>query len=452
MFGLSMSEDQALALKAATEVVRHLVDAGHEAVFAGGCVRDRLLGKSPKDYDIATSARPEQVQRLFKHSVAVGAHFGVIIVRSRGIPFDVATFRRDGAYLDGRHPESVEFSTAEEDARRRDFTINGLFCDPLRDEIIDFVGGRVDLERKVIRAIGDPLERFREDQLRLLRAVRFATVLGFEVEAATWEALVASAGMIQSVSPERIREELAKILAHPRRVAGFDMLVSSGLMQEILPEILRLKGCEQPPQFHPEGDVFVHTRIMLELLQPDAPLPLVLGVLFHDIAKPDTFAVDETGRIRFSGHDRVGAVKTEEILRRLKFANAVIEPTVEAVANHMVFKDVKNMRVSRLKRFMARPGFDMEMELHRVDCSSSHGHLDNYEFLRQRQQDFAAEPLVPEPLLTGRDVMKLGIAAGPKLGEILRQVQDMQLEGSLRNSEEALAWVKMHANDPGNSA
>jgi poly(A) polymerase len=296
----------------------------------------------------------------------------------------------------------------------------------------------------VLRAIGDAKSRFREDHLRLLRAIRFATVLGFEIEPATWEAVRSLAAEIKGVSAERIKEELVKIFLHPNRVRGFDLLVDSGLMEAVLPEILVLKGCEQPPQWHPEGDVFVHTRIMLGLLPEQVSLPLVLSVLFHDIAKPATFKVDETGRIRFNGHDSLGARMTEEILRRLKFPNDVIEPTVEAVANHMAFKDVQQMRVSKIKRFMARPTFEDEMELHRVDCMSSNGLTDNYEFLRAKQQEFASEPvpLIPKPLITGHDVMRLGVPAGKRVGELLTAVQNLQLEGALLSSEEAIDWVK----------
>ncbi|MEI6535086.1 MAG: CCA tRNA nucleotidyltransferase, partial [Verrucomicrobiaceae bacterium] len=366
--------------QAAVQIVKTLVEAGHQAVFAGGCVRDMLLSVEPKDYDIATSARPEEVQSLFPKSYAVGAHFGVIIVRLGDLSFEVATFRRDGKYSDARRPDSVEFTDAEEDAKRRDFTVNGLFFDPLRDEVLDFVGGREDLQKQTLRAIGHPVARFGEDHLRLLRAVRFATTLGFQIEAQTWDAVCKLSQEIKTVSAERVRMELEKIFLHANRVRGFDLLVESGLMKAVLPEILDMQGCEQPPQFHPEGDVFKHTRIMLGLLPPDASLPLVLAVLFHDIAKPATFMVDDTGRIRFNGHDRLGADMTGDILRRLKFSNHVIDPTVEAVANHMAFKDVQQMRISKLKRFLARPTIEDELELHRVDCSSSHGMLDNYHY------------------------------------------------------------------------
>lgn len=428
----------------AERLVRELVKAGYVAVFAGGCVRDMLLGKTPKDYDVATNATPDQVLKIFPGSHAVGAHFGVVVVHRQGMMFEVATFRRDGAYSDGRRPDAVIYTTAEEDAHRRDFTVNGLFYDPVNDEVLDYVDGRADLEKRVLRAIGNASERFQEDRLRLLRAVRFATVLDFPIEAQTWKALQELAPEVVTVSAERIREELVKIFLHKNRVRGFDLLVDSGLMVAVLPEILRLQGCEQPPQFHPEGDVFVHTRLMLSLLKEDVSLPLVLSVLFHDIAKPDTFTRDETGRIRFNGHDTLGAKKTEDILRRLKFSNQVIEPTVVAVANHMTFKDVPNMKKSTLKRFMARPSFDDELELHRVDCLSSNGLLDNYELVQQKKAEFAAEPqpLIPPPLVTGKDLIDMGLQPGPRFKELLMAIQTQQLDGTMTTREVALDWLK----------
>jgi len=426
----------------ALSIVRRLRDAGFAALYAGGCVRDMLLGHAPHDYDIATDARPEQVRPLFPHTYAVGAHFGVVVVHEGGHDFQVATFRSDHAYVDGRRPGGVTFSTPQMDAERRDFTINGMFFDPLRGEVIDYVNGRRDIAARIVRAIGDPVARFREDRLRLLRAVRFTAVLGFEIEPATWAAVKEHAADIHDVSAERIREELAKIFLHRTRVHGFDLLVESGLMQHVLPEITALRGCEQPPQFHPEGDVFVHTRAMLGLLPETVSVPLVFAVLFHDIGKPGTFAVDETGRIRFNGHDKLGAEMTGRIMTRLRFSRAEIEATVSAVANHMVFKGVREMRVAKLRRFMARPGFDDELELHRVDCVSSHGMVDNYEFVRRKRDEFAAEPLIPPPLITGEDLKKLGLKPGPKFKEILDAVATRQLEGTLRTRGDALDWVK----------
>lgn len=430
---------------AARSVLRRLREAGHVSYYAGGCVRDMLRGVPAHDIDIATAARPEQVQALFPRTIPVGAHFGVIVVLADGHEFQVATFRSDGAYVDGRRPEGVVFSSPELDAQRRDFTINGLFYDPLEDQIIDYVGGQADLEARVLRAIGDPVARFREDRLRLLRAVRFAATLGFDVEPQTWAAVEAHAGAIHEVSAERIREELTRIFMHPSRLRGWDLLDGSGLMAQVLPEIESLKGCEQPPQFHPEGDVFVHTRAMIGLLPERVTLPLVFGVLFHDIGKPPTFSVDETGRIRFNGHDKVGAEMTEVLMSRLRFSRAEIDATVEAVANHMVFKDVQRMRVAKLKRFMARPGFEEEMELHRVDCTSSHGALDNYRFLREKQEEFSSSPMVPPPLATGRDLIELGMKPGPTFATVLESLETMQLEGALKTREEALEWLRANA-------
>ncbi len=429
----------------AVAIVRRLHQAGHQAYFAGGCVRDRLLGIEPGDYDTATSATPEQVMELFARTVAVGVQFGVVRVMVDKLQFEVATFRADGKYLDGRRPEKVEFTSAENDARRRDFTINGMFYDPLNDQVIDYVGGRNDLEQQLIRAIGDPVARFSEDYLRLLRAVRFAARFGFKTEPATYQALQQHAPSIQRVSPERIRDELVKILCHPSRADGLDLLDQSGLLREILPEVAALKGCEQPPQFHPEGDVYVHTRIMLQELPEHVSQELALAVLLHDIGKPETYAVDESGRIRFNGHDRVGARMSASIMKRLKFSNHAIEQVVEMVRQHMTFKDVTRMRTAKLKRFMARPTFTEELELHRVDCLSSHGMLDNYDFLLEKSDEFANEPLIPPPLVGGDDLIALGLEPSPQFSKILDTVQSMQLEGELTSREEALAYIRKYA-------
>ena len=428
--------------KAARSVAARLREQGHIAYFAGGCVRDVVRGLNPKDYDIVTDARPETVQKLFPRTYAVGAHFGVIIVLEDGFQFEVATFRSDDAYIDGRHPSAVHFSSPEKDAERRDFTINGMFFDPVADKVIDLVGGQADIAAKLVRAIGDPAKRFAEDRLRMLRAVRFAAVLDYEIDKATWDALVASAPSINQISAERIRGELEQIFLSPNRVCGWDLLDASGLMSAILPEIEAMKGVLQPEQFHPEGDVFVHTRLMLSLLPEKVSVPLVFAVLFHDVAKPVTARVDETGRIRFNEHDRIGAEMTEAIMRRLRFSGAEIEVAVEMVRQHMIFKDVAKMRVAKLKRFMARPSFNEELELHRVDCESSHRMLDNYEFLLRKREEFANEPIIPPPLMRGDDLIALGLKPGPKFSEILEAVETRQLEGSLRTRDEAFAWVK----------
>jgi len=425
----------------AAEVAGRLREAGFKAYFAGGCVRDALLGVEPHDYDIATDARPEQVQALFPKSQAVGAHFGVVVVRTGPDHVEVATFRTDGSYKDGRRPEVVTFATPEEDAQRRDFTVNGLFFDPARDAVIDFVGGRADLASKTLRAIGKPAARFQEDHLRLMRAVRFATTLGWEIEPATWAAVKAEAPTLAKISIERIRDEFLKIMLHPNRVRGLDLLDAAGLLTHILPEMEALKGCDQPPQFHPEGDVWVHTRLMLSLLPGEVSAPLVLSVLLHDIAKPATRTLDETGRIRFNGHDDLGAQMTGDILRRLKFSNDVIDATVEAVLHHMKFMHVQDMRTAKVKRWMAHPTFEDQLALHRVDCLGCHGMLDNYHFLRAKQEEFANEPVIPAPLLTGHDLLAAGYAPGREIGRLLTAVQDQQLEGTLTSREEALAWL-----------
>lgn len=428
--------------KTAREIVKQLRAHGCIAYYAGGCVRDLLRGITPKDIDIATDARPELVQKIFQRTYAVGAHFGVIVVLKNGFQFEVATFRSDGVYLDGRRPFEVHFSSAKEDAARRDFTINGMFFDPEANEVIDFVGGKVDLEAGVIRAIGEPAQRFAEDRLRMLRAVRFAAVLQFELDPVTWGALVKEARSITDISAERIREELVRIFLSPQRTRGWDLLDASGLMRAILPEVEAMKGCAQPPQFHPEGDVFRHTRLMLKLLPEKVSVPLVFSVLLHDIGKPPTASVDESGRIRFNGHDRVGAEMTEAMMQRLRFSRAEIDATVEMVQQHMVFKDVPRMRVAKLKRFMARPTFEDELELHRVDCASSHRMMENYDFLLRKRDEFANEPIIPAPLVRGDDLLALGLKPGPRIGEILEAVETRQLEGDLRSREEALEWLK----------
>jgi len=428
--------------KTARGIAQRLRERGHIAYFAGGSVRDMVRGLPAKDFDIATDATPDIVQKIFQRTYAVGAHFGVVVVVENESNFEVATFRSDGAYLDHRHPVEVRFSSPEEDAKRRDFTINGMFFDPEKNEVIDFVGGHADLEKKIVRAIGDPAARFNEDRLRMLRAVRFATVLDYKIDTQTWDALVANAESINEISAERIREELLKIFLSQNRVRGWEMLDQSGLLRAVLPELEAMKGCLQPEQFHPEGDVFVHTKLMLGLLPEKVSVPLVLSVLFHDVAKPVTATVDETGRIRFNEHDRIGAAMTESIMERLRFSRAEIDAVVEMVRQHMVFKDVPKMRVAKLKRFMARPTFEEELELHRVDCASSHQMMDNYEFLLRKREEFANEPIIPPPLVRGDDLIALGMKPGPKFGEILEAVETRQLEGALKDREEALAWVK----------
>ena len=427
----------------AAVIVRKLQQHGYVAYFAGGCVRDALLSIPPKDIDIATSANPEQVQDLFQRTIPVGIQFGVVRVLIDGMDFEVATFRSDGVYLDGRRPADVRFSTPKEDAMRRDFTINGMFYDPGSDHLIDYVNGREDLSRKLLRAIGQASKRFAEDRLRMLRAVRLAATLGFEIEAETWSAIKKEAQEIAIVSPERIREELLKIMVNPHRLRGFDLLDKSGLLAVILPEVEALKGCDQPEQFHPEGDVFVHTRLMLGLLAPDASAEQVLAVLLHDIGKPPTRSFDQVDqRIRFNGHDRVGAEMAEKVMTRLRFPRQEIDLVVEAVRNHMIFKDVRQMRPAKLRRFMARPHFAIELELHRIDCASSHGDLDNYQFLLNKASEFSQEPLIPPRLVRGDDLISMGLSPGPKIGQLLEAIQTAQLEGEVKTRTEAIELLK----------
>ena len=430
------------ARDAALELARRLTAAGHEALFAGGCVRDRLLGLTPKDYDIATSAVPAEVMKLFPGSNEVGAHFGVVIAKHGGHHVEIATFRTDGSYRDGRRPESVTFSTPREDAQRRDFTINGLFENPETGEVIDYVDGLTDIRAGLIRAIGDPVARFTEDGLRLLRAVRFATSLGFSIDLQTDEAIRECAPLLDRISPERIRDEFSKIISSPRKRYGLEHLVNTDLIRHFMPEVLPMIGCEQPPEWHPEGDVYTHTLIMLEMLEPDAPLELGLAVLLHDIAKPPCRTIDDdSGRIRFNGHDAMGGEMAETILRRMRYPNDTIAAVVPMVARHMQFMNVQKMRVAKLKRFMAEPTFEQEMELHRVDCGSSNGFSDNYEFLQGKAADFANEPLIPPPLVTGRDLIKLGLQPGPRFKEILEAIQTEQLEGRILTREPALEYL-----------
>jgi len=433
----------AAALRAsAADMARRLQAAGHMAYFAGGCVRDELLGREPHDYDIATDATPPEVLQLFPRAQYVGAHFGVVVVHEGGAMFEIATFRTDGSYRDGRRPESVTFATPQEDAQRRDFTVNGMFLDPTDGKIIDYVGGRADLQSKVLRAIGDPVQRFREDRLRLMRAVRFAAALDYQMDTATWTALRAEVPSLTDISIERVRDEFVRILLHRTRLRGFDLLDASGLLRMILPEMEALKGCSQPPEFHPEGDVWTHTRLMLSLLPEEVSLPLVLSVLLHDSGKPATRTLDPAeGRIRFNGHDRVGATMAESILTRLKFSNQIVSAVVTAVANHMKFMHVQEMRPAKLRRWLAEPGFADELELHRVDCLGSNGLLDNWEFMRTKLTEAAETRTLPPWLVSGRDLLAAGYTSGPRMANVLRDVHDAQLDGLVNSKDEAMAWV-----------
>lgn len=430
----------------ARDIVAQLQRAGHTAYLAGGCVRDHLLGLEAKDYDVATSARPEEVQRLFPRVTNLtGKSFGVVRVMVGEEFFEVATFRQDGPYKDGRHPESIRFATAEEDAQRRDFTINGLFFDPVAERLIDYVGGEADLKARLIRAIGNPADRFAEDHLRLLRALRFATRLIFTIEPKTWEAIRAEAAMIRTVSAERIRDELNKIFSASKPELGLDLLDQSGLLAEVLPDVAAMHGVEQPPQFHPEGDVFEHVRLMLTKIE-EPNLDLALGVLFHDVGKKPTAKVDENGRIRFNEHESVGANMTEQIMTGLRYDNKSIETVREMVQHHMQFKDVLRMRDSTLKRMMARPTFPLELELHRIDCASSHGDLGNYDYLKHQLETMKPEQIDPPSFITGRDLLAMGLRPGKEVGRILEAVRVAQLDGTVQTRAEALAMARQLAH------
>ena len=423
-----------------TRVISTLKSHGHQAYLAGGCVRDLLLGRTPKDYDIATDAHPERLISLFPNSDRVGAHFGVVLVREEAAQVEVATFRSDHAYMDGRRPEAVRYETdPRQDVLRRDFTINALLFDPGQNQVLDFTGGRDDLRNGVVRAIGDPEIRFREDHLRMLRAIRFAARLGFRIDTATIEAIKRLHGLIQRISTERIRDELVRILTEGGARYGFELLDQSGLLQDILPEVARMQGVEQPPEYHPEGDVWTHTLLMLEQLR-DPTITLALGALLHDVGKPPTFRIAE--RIRFDGHVEAGVKMTGEILSRLRFPNDQIEQVEALVRNHMRFKDVPEMRESTLKRFLRLRDFHEHLELHRLDCLASHRRLDNYELVKSKLEQTPAEQLKPKPLLSGDDLIAAGYRPGPAFSRMLSAVEDAQLEDRIKTPEEALQLVK----------
>ncbi len=429
----------------AERVCAALRDAGHQAYLVGGCVRDALLGREPKDWDVATDATPERAVQLFPGSVTVGAQFGVILVTADGAQVEVATFRSDIGYSDGRHPDRVVYArTPQEDVQRRDFTINGLLMDPRSGEILDFVGGRDDLQAGVIRAIGDPRRRFMEDKLRMVRAVRFAARFGYTIEPLTLAALRSLAAQVTQVSAERLRDELTRILTEGHARRGFELLEESNLLLYLLPDIQRMKGVEQPPQYHPEGDVWVHTLLMLEGLPAGSSPTLAWGVLLHDVGKPPTFAPPQgpQGRIRFDGHVEIGTKMAEELCRRLRFSNAETEQITALVANHLKFKDVPQMRASTLKRFVRLREFDEHLELHRLDCLSSHRNLENYEFVRRFLEETPPEQVRPPRLVSGDDLIGLGMPGGPRMKELLQALEDAQLEGRILSREEALEFAR----------
>ena len=426
----------------ALEIVKHLTENGYQALFAGGYVRDMLLGQGEKgDIDIATNATPTAVATLFPHVIAVGEQFGVMIVVKKGIPFEVASFRSDRGINDGRHPRSIIYTDARQDALRRDFTINGMFYDPIADRIFDYVSGGEDLQKKTIRAIGEARLRFEEDFLRLLRAIRFAARFDFSIEADTWEALKEKAEGITRVSPERILQELDKILIGPHADRALELLRQSGLLAIILPEVAATAGTRQPKEFHPEGDVFVHTVKTLSLLARPTRIA-AWSALLHDIGKPGTMTV--TDRIRFSNHQRTGADMARAVLVRLRAPGGLIDGVYACVDNHMNFMNVRNMRLSTLKKFLSRPTFEDEMELHRADCLASHGDISNYHFLRQKQKEIPTSEVKPDPLLTGKDLIAMGFSPGPIFKKILGEAYDAQLEGKITTKEEAITWAKAH--------
>ncbi len=436
----------------AINVVRELRRRGFQSYLAGGCVRDMLLGIEPTDYDVTTDATPDQVMRIFPETYAVGAQFGVVLVpapkdgrecEKPPHPVEVATFRSDGVYSDGRHPDHVQYSKSpEEDVQRRDFTINGLLMDPTDgDRVLDFVGGRDDLAAAIVRAIGDPERRFLEDKLRMLRGVRFAARFGYAIDPPTFAAMQKLAPMIRQVSRERVRDELTKMLTEGHARKAFELLDRTGLLKEVLPEIDRMHGVEQPPQFHPEGDVWIHTMLLLEKLSAGVAPTLAWGALLHDVGKPPTFRV-APDRIRFDGHVEVGVAMAHEICQRLHFSNGETEQIEALVANHMRFADVERMKAATLKRFLRLAHFDEHMELHRIDCLSSHGGLGLYDFVAEKLRTTPPEQIRPEPLLSGRDLIELGYAPGPRFKEMLAMIEDAQLEGRLHSREEALELVK----------
>jgi poly(A) polymerase len=438
----------------ATRIARSLREHGYSAYLVGGCVRDLLLNREPADYDVATSATPHEVIRIFPQTFAVGAQFGVVLVPVRrdnqdGEPdnfvTEVATFRSDGAYSDGRHPDEVQFSKdARMDVQRRDFTINGLLLDPDSREVLDYVGGRDDLQRGIIRTIGEAHQRFGEDKLRMLRAVRFAARFGYSIDEQTFAAIRELAPQIHQVSHERVRDEILKMLTEGHARRAFELLDQTNLLEQVLPEIKKMQGVAQPPQYHPEGDVWIHTLMLLEGLPASCSKTLALGALLHDVGKPPTFRV-APDRIRFDGHAEIGTKMAEEICHRFRLSNDDTGQVLSLVANHMRFADVTRMKDSTLKRFFRLPQFEQHLELHRLDCMSSHRDLSLYEFAREKFHELPPEQIRPTPIITGDDLIAAGYKPGPQFKELLTAVEDAQLDGSISTKEEALELVKEKA-------
>lgn len=436
----------------ARRAVERLRGAGHEALWVGGCVRDALLGIAAKDVDIATDATPDAVQRLWPEAASpVGAHFGVVLLRLGGVHIEVATYRTDGAYGDARHPDSVTFGSRHDDAARRDFTINALYYDPLDETVFDPVGGIDDLRRGIVRAIGKPADRFREDALRLLRAVRFAARLQMRIHCDTLAAIRENAPAIERISAERIRDELVRILTQPHPDRGLQLLDETGLLECVLPEVAAMKNVPQPARFHPEGDVFTHTVLSLRNLPSEPSVALALATLLHDVGKPPT--IEFADRIRFNQHNEQGADMADAICRRLRFSNALRARVVDLVAGHMRFMSVRDMRPGRLKQMLAQEHFDEHLALHRADCLSSHRKLDNYRFCLCKIEEMRREadrPGLPDPLVRGHDLIAAGYAPGPRMGEMLEAVREAQLDGDLATRDEAMEWIRArYAPDEG---
>lgn len=435
---LALAESMDARETAARAICARLTAAGHVAYLAGGCVRDLLLGAPPEDYDIATDASPEQVAALFERTAGVGAAFGVMLVLLPEGPFEVATFRWDGPYLDGRRPSAVRYASPEEDARRRDFTMNAMFLDPATDTLLDFVGGKADLAAHTLRAVGDPMLRFEEDHLRLLRAVRFAARLGYTIDSETWQAMVKLAPRIRRTSAERVRDELFKMLTHPTVATALDLLDRSRLLAEVLPEVAAMKGVRQPPEYHPEGDVFVHTKLVMAALNRPSPA-LAFGALLHDCGKPATFT--ETDRIRFHGHDELGAKIARQVCERLRLSTRDTDHVVWLVREHMHLAHLPGMRESKRKRFVRQPGFDDLLELCRADCMGSFGDLSLIKQVLDYLEALPSDAVKPPRILTGKDLIEAGYTPGPEFQSMLRDVEDAQLEGLLESRKAALAWL-----------
>ncbi|HEX3092813.1 MAG TPA: CCA tRNA nucleotidyltransferase [Candidatus Angelobacter sp.] len=441
----------------AVRIAQSLREHGYSAYLVGGCVRDLLLNREPADYDVATSATPHEVIRIFPQTFAVGAQFGVVLVPVRrdaadgerdNLVTEVATFRSDGAYSDGRHPDEVQFSPdARMDVQRRDFTINGLLLDPDTREVLDYVGGRDDLQRGIVRTIGQAHQRFAEDKLRMLRAVRFAARFGYTIDGQTFAAIRELAPQIHQVSHERVRDEILKMLTEGHARRAFELLDQTNLLEQVLPEIKKMQGVEQPPQYHPEGDVWIHTLMLLEGLPAGCSKTLALGALLHDVGKPPTFRV-APDRIRFDGHAEIGTKMAGEICRRFRLSNDDTGQVLSLVANHMRFADLTRMKDSTLKRFFRLPGFEQHLELHRLDCQSSHRDLSLYDFAKEKFHMLPAEQIRPQPLITGDDLIAAGYKPGPQFKELLTAVEDAQLDGSISTKEEALELVQRTSEEP----